>query len=26
MINFFMHLDTTCQSCHKRFRPDIQWL
>jgi cytochrome c556 len=24
--NFFMHLDTTCQSCHKRFRPDLQWL
>jgi cytochrome c556 len=26
VINFFMHLDTTCQSCHKRFRPDLQWL
>ena len=26
VINFFMHLDSTCQSCHKRFRPDLQWL
>ena len=26
VINFFMHLDNTCQSCHKRFRPDLQWL
>jgi cytochrome c556 len=26
VINFFIHLDTTCQSCHKRFRPDLQWL
>jgi cytochrome c556 len=24
--NFFTHLDNTCQSCHKRFRPDLQWL
>ena len=24
--NFFTHLDSTCQSCHKRFRPDLQWL
>lgn len=26
VINFFMHLDSTCQSCHKRFRPDLRWL
>jgi len=26
VINFFMHLDSTCQSCHKRFRPDLQWI
>jgi cytochrome c556 len=26
VINFFMHMDTTCQSCHKRFRPDLQWI
>ncbi|HEY1937347.1 MAG TPA: cytochrome c [Candidatus Angelobacter sp.] len=26
VINFFMHLDSTCQSCHKRFRPNLQWL
>lgn len=25
VINFFMHLDNTCQSCHKRFRPDLSW-
>lgn len=26
VINFFMHLDSTCQSCHKRFRPELQWI
>jgi cytochrome c556 len=26
VINFFMHMDNTCQSCHKRFRPDLQWI
>lgn len=26
VINFFMHLDSTCQSCHRRFRPDLQWI
>ncbi|SRR5579884_1003529 len=26
VVNFFMHLDSTCQSCHRRFRPDLQWL
>jgi cytochrome c556 len=26
VINFFMHMDSTCQSCHKRFRPDLQWI
>jgi len=25
VVNFFMHLDTTCQNCHKRFRPDLAW-
>jgi cytochrome c556 len=25
VVNFFMHLDNTCQSCHKRFRPDLSW-
>ena len=25
VISFFMHLDNTCQSCHKRFRPDLQF-
>ena len=26
VINFFMHMDSTCQSCHKRFRPELQWI
>jgi cytochrome c556 len=26
VVNFFMHLDSTCQSCHKRFRPELQWI
>jgi cytochrome c556 len=26
VINFFMHMDSTCQSCHRRFRPDLQWI
>jgi cytochrome c556 len=26
VVNFFLHLDSTCQSCHRRFRPDLQWL
>jgi cytochrome c556 len=21
----FEHMDGTCQSCHKRFRPDLSW-
>ena len=25
VVSFFMHLDNTCQSCHKRFRPDLSW-
>jgi cytochrome c556 len=25
VISFFMHLDNTCQSCHKKFRPDLSW-
>lgn len=25
VVNFFMHMDTTCQSCHRRFRPDMVW-
>jgi Cytochrome C' len=25
VTSFFMHLDSTCQSCHKRFRPDLSW-
>jgi len=25
VVNFFMHMDNTCQSCHKRFRPDLSW-
>lgn len=25
VVNFFMHMDATCQSCHKRFRPDMTW-
>ncbi len=25
VLNFFMHLDNTCQNCHKRFRPDLAW-
>lgn len=23
MTNFFMHLETTCNACHHRFRPDL---
>lgn len=26
VVNFFMHMDSTCQSCHKRFRPELQWI
>jgi cytochrome c556 len=26
VASFFMHLDSTCQSCHKRFRPDLVWI
>lgn len=26
IVNFFMHMDSTCQSCHKRFRPELQWI
>ena len=26
VTSFFMHMDSTCQSCHKRFRPDLQWI
>ena len=25
VVSFFMHMDNTCQSCHKRFRPDLSW-
>jgi cytochrome c556 len=25
VTSFFMHLDNTCQSCHRRFRPDLSW-
>ena len=25
VVNFFLHMDNTCQSCHKRFRPDLSW-
>lgn len=25
VVNFFMHMDNTCQSCHRRFRPDLSW-
>ena len=26
VVSFFMHLDNTCQSCHKKFRPDLSWM
>ena len=26
VTSFFMHMDSTCQSCHRRFRPDLQWI
>jgi cytochrome c556 len=25
VVHIFSHLDSTCQSCHKRFRPDLAW-
>jgi cytochrome c556 len=25
VTNFFLHLDNTCQSCHRRFRKDLSW-
>jgi hypothetical protein len=25
VTSFFIHLDNTCQSCHRRFRPDLSW-
>lgn len=25
VVSFFMHMDNTCQSCHRRFRPDLSW-
>jgi cytochrome c556 len=25
ITNFFIHLDSTCQGCHRRFRPDLSW-
>jgi len=25
VVHIFTHLDSTCQSCHKRFRPDLAW-
>jgi cytochrome c556 len=26
VIDNFQHLNGACQSCHKRFRPDLKWL
>jgi cytochrome c556 len=25
VTSFFLHLDSTCQSCHSRFRKDLSW-
>lgn len=25
VTSFFIHLDNTCQGCHRRFRPDLSW-
>jgi cytochrome c556 len=25
VFNNFKRMDNTCQSCHKRFRPDLSW-
>jgi cytochrome c556 len=25
VVHLFNHMDSTCQSCHKRFRPDLSW-
>lgn len=25
VTSFFMHLDNTCQGCHRHFRPDLSW-
>ncbi len=25
VTSFFLHLDNTCQGCHRRFRPDLSW-
>lgn len=25
VVHLFNHMDSTCQNCHKRFRPDLSW-
>lgn len=25
VTSFFIHLDNTCQGCHRHFRPDLSW-